>query len=214
MESNQTDCGRLRPRRNLDEPTCSFALFRVNIAPGQTIGRRTRRGCGLIFHRYGDLGGESQKPPDYERLQSSIPQVMRDSRKRVTNTPYQIWSGLRLAISEVTSILDECHLCRESDDSGAHCWLLDTDKGSYKTLALFRRCVNIYRRINEISIAHVRLFLFRRRSDMCCKIRSAECSGSGSLAISSRAFELPLHQKRVFLRSGVVIFGGSRFWPA
>jgi hypothetical protein len=46
---------------------------------------------------------------------------------------------------------------------------------------------------------------------MCCKIRSAECSGSGSLAISSRAFELPLHQKRVFLRTGVVILADRDF---
>lgn len=163
MESNETDCGLLRPRRNLDEPTCSFALFRVNIAPGQRISRRTRRGCGLIFHRYGDLGGENQKPSDCERLQSSTPQVMRDSRKRVTNIPYRIRSGLRLASSEVTSILDECHLSHKSDDGGAHCWLLDTDKGSYKTLALFRRCVNIRRRMEKISIAHVRLFLFRKK---------------------------------------------------
>jgi hypothetical protein len=85
---------------------------------------------------------------------------MRDSRKRVTNIPYRIRTDLGLASSEVTSILDECHLSRKSDDGGAHCWLLDTDKGSYKTLALFRRCVNIYRRINKIITAHVRLFLF------------------------------------------------------
>jgi hypothetical protein len=61
------------------------------------------------------------------------------------------------------SILDERHVSRKSDDGGAHCWLLDTDKGSYKTLAFFRRCVNIYLLIDRSIIAPVRLFLFWKK---------------------------------------------------
>ena len=133
----------------------------------------------LYFIDMAILEARTTNPPTAINNKPRIHKESRVSPKKTKQIrQFRIWSTfIGLILSWLLRYFNVRHSRRELDNSGAQFWMLDTDKSTYKTSALFRRCVNLHCRTRRACIITVRIHVLWRNSESRCRIYCVESFG-------------------------------------